>query len=309
MSTLSELPIEELIALKMEHSFRNHFRFRLTNGRFRNEVSAIVNEAYYLFLASVYKIPERVAQIEYRPWPAILNNYLKYNVCYKLRQAKYSRKDYNSLKDVVYCKDFGNEQWKLMQRLVQKTEDRTPLAAKTKRIFETKQTKYLVNTFAKLAFKLEKPKKIIEENLALLDRVDYNLYNFFRTTAESEKLQEEVHAKLLFPESPKIRLTSKNKGEKENETLVETKGKSDQELLFRRFKQQSVCWRQSSAERDVLRSRGNKVPTVATGGTISPSEINTKQKQKGRLRARSRGSKKLLDNILKKLKEIEKEPN
>ncbi len=115
---LKQLPLEDIIALKLEASFKDNFHFRLIERDFSSLIERISTEAYYLFLASTFKTVENVARVTNKSQPQILQKFFLYNVEYKLRSGLFSRKFYQEQGEDVYSDDLNKKQFKKMVRAV-----------------------------------------------------------------------------------------------------------------------------------------------------------------------------------------------
>lgn len=182
--TLKQLPLEDIIALKLEASFKDNFHFRLIERDFSSLIERIATEAYYLFLASTYKTVENVARVTNKSQPQILQKFFLYNVEYKLRSGLFSRKFYQEQGEDIYCDDFSKKQFKKMVTYMNTLKDR-------KKNFSNPTTKETFKMLTRMLMTQKDFHKIVKDHEQVLDASEHNVYAFLQLARDSSLLNEE----------------------------------------------------------------------------------------------------------------------
>lgn len=181
---LKQLPLEDIIALKLEASFKDNFHFRMIEKDFTSLIQRIATEAYYLFLASTYKSIENVAKATEKSQPKILNNFFLYNVEYKLRTAPFSRKFHQENGDDVYCDNFDKKVFKKMIVYMNTLKNR-------KKNFATPRNRGTFEMLTRMLMTQKEFHKIVLEHQQVLDASEQNVYAFLQLARDSSLLNEE----------------------------------------------------------------------------------------------------------------------
>lgn len=182
--TLKQLPLEDIIALKLEASFKDNFHFRLIERDFSSLIERISTEAYYLFLASTFKTVENVARVTNKSQPQILQNFFLYNVEYKLRSGLFSRKFYQEQGEDVYSDDLNKKQFKKMVSYMNTLKDRN-------KNFSNPTTKETFKMLTRMLMTHKEFHKIVKEHEQVLDASEHNVYAFLQLARDSSLLNEE----------------------------------------------------------------------------------------------------------------------